>query len=231
MNKLLLKPQLSFSENGIYYLDGDCSLPIDLSILPNVDCTILLKSDGLKQNIRIHIGENAHVLYQTFGKNRSSDIQIFLEGYKAQIEFIYSMIVDKTCGLNVQVFHQAAHTKSVLYNSIVNYGKHSTSIRVDAHVAKGIVGCHLHQDNRIILIHDGEGKILPNLWIDEFDCFAEHSAYISKFQKNDLFYLMSRGIRIEDAYFLLTKSLLLGKMQLDEESQASYVEMIQNMGR
>lgn len=230
MNKLLLKPQLYIEKNGIYYLEGILSC-MEIFVLPNVDCTLFLENEEIDQNLHIHVQEQSHVFYQSFLKNSCSEVEVFLEGYGACFEFVYSMIASKNCGLQVQIFHTASHTKSILHNRIVNFSNDLVRIQVDANVPKGVVGCHLTQDNRILLVRNGKGEILPNLWIDEFDCFAEHSAYISKFQKEEMFYLLSRGISMEDACFLLTKSLLLGKMELDEEFQSKFTERIQDMGR
>lgn len=231
MNKLLLKPQLHIVEDGFYFLEGDCSSKVEIFVLPNVICTLLLSGNFFRQELEIHIEENAQVFYQSFLKDVDSHIQVFLEGKGANLKFVDSRIAHKKCGLYVQIFHTAPHTESCLYNSIVNYGEELSEIQVDASVPKGVCGCRLMQDNRILLAQNGKGKVLPNLWIDEFDCFAEHSAYISKFRDEELFYLLSRGISKKDATFLLTKSLLLGKMQLDEEFRAKFTDMIQDMGR
>jgi len=230
MNKLLLKPQIYIEKDGTYQLEGDRS-KVEIFILPNVCCDLLFFPCDEKQEVEVHVSENAKFRYQSFLKDVCSNIQIYLDGYGAEVEFIYSMIATDSCGLDVHVFHLAPHTSSVFYNSIVNYGSSLATIQVDASVPKGMVGCHLTQDNKILLIRDGKGKILPNLWIDEFDSFAEHAAYISKFSKDELFYLQMRGISLKDAYFLLTKSLLLGKLNLEEEFLAQFTEMIQNMGR
>ena len=61
-------------------------------------------------------------------------------------------------------------------------------IQVDGYIPKGCTGCSMVQDNKIMLMGNGKGKILPNLYISEFDSFSEHSAYISKFSKEEMFF-------------------------------------------
>jgi len=230
MNKLLLKPQMVIKENGSYLLDGDVSSVV-ISVLPSVCCTLLFEGDNRCQDFELHLAENSTVLYQSFCKNVSCNMKIFLEGYESKIELIYSMISEVSSFVHTDIFHSSSRTSSAVYHSIVNYGKDLCSIQVDAHVPKKVVGCHLKQDNKIILIQDGKGKILPNLWIDEFDCFAEHSAYVSKFSPNERFYLMSRGVSNDQVDFLLTKAFLLGKFQVDAAYLAKFTEKIQNMRR
>ena len=45
--------------------------------------------------------------------------------------------------------------------------------------------------------------IKPNLFIDEEDVVANHSALIGTFSSDEIFYLMSRGISKEESFNLL----------------------------
>ena len=45
----------------------------------------------------------------------------------------------------------------------------------------------LNQENKIITMGDNNSEIRPNLYIDEFDVEARHSAIIGKFDKNEIF--------------------------------------------
>ena len=51
--------------------------------------------------------------------------------------------------------------------------------------------------------------IKPNLFIDENDVVANHSALIGTFLPDEIFYLMSRGISRKESENLLTKGFLL----------------------
>ena len=230
MNKLLLKPQIYIEKEDSYELVvGEDAVEIVLA--PYTSCKLLALASSKSQNVTIHLSKESRFEYQSFLQNINSKIQIFLEGEGASVDFVYSMLASSKCGLKVEVYHQSSHTSSRIHNAIVNYGEELASLSVDASVPKGCVSCHLTQDNRITLLKNGKGKILPNLWIDEFDCFAEHSAYISKFSKEKMFYCRMRGIQEQDVYFLLTKSMLLGNMNVDDEHLTQFTEMIQKMGR
>ena len=61
----------------------------------------------------------------------------------------------------------------------------------------------------IINLTDNKCEIRPNLYIDEYDCNANHSALIGGFSKQELFYLQSRGLSINDANRLLINGFLL----------------------
>ena len=50
---------------------------------------------------------------------------------------------------------------------------------------------------------------MPNLFIDEYDVIANHAASIGSINKEDLFYLMSRGLEEKEA----SKLIVLGFVQ------------------
>jgi len=230
MNKLLMKEQIEIKKNGSYFIELTEEIK-ELHIQDNISCELLIYGKELKHNIKIFVGENASLFCQNFFVDVSSAFEIFLEKYKAKIDIVYSMIATKEENAKFVVYHKAKNTSSTFTNHIVNFGEYLTSIQVDAYVPKNISDCTLNQDNKIILVGDGKGKILPNLFIDEFTSFAKHAAYISKFSKEELFYLKSRGISESDANFLLTKSFLLGKMKLDSMFLQKFTEVLQKIKR
>ena len=69
--------------------------------------------------------------------------------------------------------------------------------------------CEVNQDSRIINMTDNACIIKPNLFIDEEDVNANHSALIGTFSFEEVFYLMSRGINKKDADSLLTRGFLM----------------------
>ena len=87
-------------------------------------------------------------------------------------------------------------------------------------------GCVCNQENQIINIRDGKSTICPNLLIDNYDVVSNHSAYIGKFSDDKLFYLMSRGISLKDAYKLLLNGFLINSKSLDLEKVGLFLEEI-----
>jgi len=230
MNKLLMEEQIEINKNGSYFIELTEDLK-ELHITDNTSCELLLYGKELTHEIKISVGENASLFCQNFFENVSSTFEIYLEKYKASIEVVHSMITSKEENTKFIVHHKAKNTSSIFTNHIVNFGDSLASIQVDAYVPKNISECILNQDNKIILVGNGKGKILPNLFIDEFTSYAKHSAYISKFSKEELFYLKSRGIDEDNANFLLIKSFLLGKMKLDSLFLQKFTEYLQDIRR
>ena len=66
-------------------------------------------------------------------------------------------------------------------------------------------------------------QINPNLYIENYDVEASHAAYIGEFKEEALFYMMSRGISMDDAKFLLLKAFLLGSFNFDDTTYDNYM--------
>ncbi len=225
MNKLLWKPVIEIQEDGRYFLFLSPA-SLQLVIAPFVNASILLVGNQLSSSLTIEVMEHACFCLQIVGVDTHHQVRISLEGEEAKFTLVYSGICCKEQSFQAKVYHLKPHTSSSLVNHVINLGKEDCLIQVDAYVPKKIKGCVLQQDNKIIPLKDGRGTILPNLYIEEFDSFVQHSAYIAKFSKDALFYLRTRGLPEETAQFLLMKAFLLGNMNLEKEEEQIIMEIL-----
>ena len=114
--------------------------------------------------------------------------------------------------------HNAKYSSSNIINNVVNIEAGKVLIDVNGIVPKGNIGCILNQSNRIISLNNNKCQINPNLLIDENDVVANHSAFVGKFDEEQLFYLQSRGISYNDALKLLIKGFIIEGLKLDNAS-------------
>ena len=73
---------------------------------------------------------------------------------------------------------------------------------------------------------------MPNLYIDEYDVVANHSASIGSISKDDLFYLMSRGLTKEEATSLVVIGFIkpiIDNIQDDSLKEDIYKSFIENL--
>lgn len=224
MNNIIMEDKLIIDKNqDIFINDVD---KLDIEILENIDIKLNIFSNNCSGNINIKINNNSNCVINLFGRDVSYNINVSLDKM-SNLKLNYSSIAYKSTNNFIKVFHLGDKSKSEVFNHIVNCSDNMASLNIDLSVPKDINGCVCLQDNKIINLEDGMGKILPNLLIDSFDTFAEHSAYISKFNKDDLFYLMSRGLDINSANLLLVKAFLIGKMDINEEFKDKIIKEIE----
>ena len=72
---------------------------------------------------------------------------------------------------------------------------------------------------------------MPNLLVDSDDVEASHAAYIGTFDEDEKFYMMSRGLTLEECDDLLIKAFLLNDMNLLEKERDIYCSIIEKINK
>lgn len=149
---------------------------------------------------------------------------INLNGARAKIDFNLKTISKKQEKYNFLVYHNAKKTVSNIVNNGVNISDGTLEFNVSGFVPNGIVDCDVSQSGRIINMTNNTCVIKPNLFIDENDVVANHSALIGTFSFDEIFYLMSRGIDKKEALNLLTQGFLLKNITFYKEDLKEMID-------
>ena len=141
-----------------------------------------------------------------------------LDEENANIEYNLKTIAEQEENYDILTYHNAKNTISKINPNGVNIqGK--IKFNLSSFVPKGIKNCDASQKSKIINLTDSECIINPNLYIDEYDVTASHSAWIGTFKREEIFYLESRGINKKDALNLLIKGFLTSNLDIIEEEK------------
>jgi len=143
---------------------------------------------------------------------------INLNGERAKIDYNLKSISKDKEKYNFLVYHNASKTVSNIINNGVNIFDGEMEFNVSSFVPNGIRKCDVNQSARIINMTDNTCTIKPNLFIDEEDVVANHSALIGTFSFDEIFYLESRGINKKEAESLLTKGFLTKGINYHKEA-------------
>ncbi|MBO5138286.1 MAG: SufD family Fe-S cluster assembly protein [Bacilli bacterium] len=160
-------------------------------------------------NVEFVLGKHSQVEVYHYNIDSDVDVSIYLRGEYASINYHYSIISKNNHKIKVDVFHEADHTISNIYNNAINVLNNKLILNVTGKVFKDVNDYICNQNNQIINMRDGHSVICPNLLIDSFNGNSDHSAYIGKFDQDKLFYLMSRGISLEMSIHILLISFLV----------------------
>ncbi|MDD6879264.1 MAG: SufD family Fe-S cluster assembly protein [bacterium] len=227
MNKLLLK---SDDEIDNLVVEKDTELELNLNncskkiniIIENNTCLNLLDMCNKTSNIiEITLKERSILIYNKAGIDINDSILVNLDGYESSLD-IYTSIVnkDKTNSF-FTIRHNNSNTSSFLSNHGVNVSKNELKFNVDVIINQNANNSKTNQQNKIINLNNGKSNISPNLIVDNDNIDASHSAYISDFDEETIFYMKSRGINDKNIKMLLMDSFLIGNLK--EE----YRELIQ----
>lgn len=200
MNNILLDSAISFSKEGTYKLELD------------KDTTISVESDNVKlylvtkNNIKVDFNIlNSTTIYNITTESITVNINIY---NNAKLDFYEMTVTDKKITNEVNVYHKNKETISNVTCHGISYGKGDLKFSVNGYIKKGMIGSICNQSSRIINLDDGKSLIEPNLFIDEFDSIANHSAYTGPFDEELLFYLETKGISKKEAFNLLLNGFM-----------------------
>ena len=211
MNNILLDSAISFSKEGTYKLELD------------KDTTISVESDNVKlylvtkNNITVDFNIlNSTTIYNITTESITVNINIY---NNAKLDFYEMTVTDKKITNEVNVYHKNKETTSNVTCHGISYGKGDLKFSVNGYIKKGMIGSICNQSSRIINLDDGKSLIEPNLFIDEFDSIANHSAYTGPFDEELLFYLETKGISKKEAFNLLLNGFMkVVELPIDYES-------------
>ena len=147
----------------------------------------LISLNKIEENFRVNLKK----------EEANADVKILCLGKAFESKFVQ------------YISHDAKSTLSNIYNVGIALDNANVSFDTTGKIEKGMAKSNCRQLSRGIIIDDNS-KVTskPILLIDEYDCFANHGAAIGKISDEDLFYLMSRGLTKNDAFFLILKGIV-----------------------
>ncbi|MBR2833149.1 MAG: SufD family Fe-S cluster assembly protein [Bacilli bacterium] len=205
----------------IFSFHENQKLDININIPKNKNCNIIEFKDNGKYKVqyKYNLEKNSYLnITKINDAKKTKEMILFnLNGENAKVEYLLKTIAKKEEKYSLMVYHNQKNTVSNITNHGINILDGQITFDVSGFVPNGITGCTINQNNRIINLTDNKCEIKPNLFIDENDVIANHSAHIGKCSDEKMFYLRSRGINKKDAESLLIKGFLTSK--LDQKDQ------------
>jgi hypothetical protein len=205
MNKILIdnNEHILNSYNGqVLFNVNKCRLTFNginhlfVNNFDNIDLELIL-NDEAKVNITfLNLDKKSDCQINITQKNKT-----YLELYDvfASSVFLTESIIDNIMGNNndtIIKIHCVSNKDKINILEQVN-AYQSTKDNVATEEVKG-------------LCSGGKIRVLPNMEISTSDVVANHFVTISSYDKDELFYLMSKGLKENDAKNLLKKGILYG---------------------
>lgn len=176
----------------------------------NLDLSEYRFGKNFKIRYQYNLEENSYInvckFYDVSGIKEMN--MIYLNGNYAKIDYNFKTISTGFEKYNLTIYHNALNTESNICNNGVNINKGNLQFNVSSFGMLNNTGCNINQNSRIVNLTSNKCQINPNLFIDEYDVSASHSAYIGNFSDEELFYLQSRGIDEKKAINLLITGFL-----------------------
>lgn len=236
MKRILLKDinkRMIVNSNENFFIDsfdGDSNFDIDIKNGVSTQISFLsLSGCNSKVNINIDSKSRLEIYFADFAKNDSNvDVNISLNERAAVIVHLASLTSGSAKKkFNICVDHNSINT----YSFVDNYGviKENGKLVFDgvSYIKNGSVKSKTRQNAKIMVFDENSiGIAKPILKIDENDIEASHGAVVGKISDEHLFYLMSRGLSLDNAKVLITYGYLKPIMNGFEESIQKKIEKL-----
>ena len=207
----------SSADIEIYFdSDEETKLSIEYDISKNVDVNIFEFRKGFKTKVqyKYNLKDNARLYLYRLNMGefvRELDF-VSLKGKNSSIEFNLRTLNQNEEKYDIYISHENKDTKSIVDNIGIAF-KEGIIFNVTGEVEKGNKNSYLDQNNQIVTFVPSKCQINPNLLVEEFDTNANHNALIGTLDQDAIFYLMSRGIKEEEAIKLLCQGLILNNLK------------------
>lgn len=161
--------------------------------------------------------------------------KIDLNGTRSSVEIINLLLMNKNATLDsmVDIYHNTNHTSSNLTNYAISNANSKILLNNNATIKKASFASIAHQATKgLTLTKTSKIKALPNLYIDEYDVIANHACSIGSINKEDLFYLMSRGLSETEASKIVVMGYvkpILDHIDNDELKNEIEIEFAKNL--
>ena len=232
MNKLLVNSEEEINnlvieeDTELVFNFKDTSRDIYIVVEDNICLNIVDISFNTSNKINITLKNDSRVIYNKFSINSGDYIYTLLDGEYSNVVINNSVVNNDDTKMKFVIEHNNTNTSSNLSNHGVNNSSGTLYFNVDSKINRSASLACADQENQIINLVKGDSKILPNLLVDNYDVSASHSAYISDFDKESMFYLKSRGISEKDARRLLLEGFLIGNLDVDDETKKNLLSYI-----
>lgn len=259
MKQLEKATQYAFHENGCYHLllDKDCTITVDEHIY--VQLYLTYDKEQADQKLKLMIKQDAKADMLFLADKRLSGslhhhIQVMKDasvniGYGeleagsmdgkiicdlmesgAKAKLLHTCLADEHKHFQITCNHLQPHTEGRMENYAVVSENGDYQMEACGKIVKGAYGSASHQHTHVLTMSEHHrSEVIPLLLIDENDVEASHAMSLGQPDREQLYYLQSRGLSHKQALGLLMLGYImpLGRIISDEELQKSLQELIE----
>lgn len=137
------------------------------------------------------------------------DSDLVGEGAHSEIKVVAISAGKQIQGIDTRVTNKASHSVGHILQHGVIREKGTLTFNGIGHILKGAKGADAQQESRVLMLSDkARGDANPILLIDENEVTAGHAASVGRVDPEEMYYLMSRGLRKEEAERLVIRGFL-----------------------
>ncbi len=136
-------------------------------------------------------------------------VRLIGEGSSVKVLGGFEVKGKKCVEVGVEIWHEAEMTEAETDLRGVVSGEGEIKIRGIIKVLKGAQRTNSMLSEKVLLLGDlARAEVVPDLEIEADDVSASHAAVVSRVDEDQVYYLMCRGIKREEAEEMIVKGFL-----------------------
>lgn len=222
MNKIIVnRSEFELKDTNVLLTDF-LEKNIDLHIYGNVCCGILKIPNDFVLTIYLHDYASLTLDILTHLNDTHNTIKIHT-AYQAELNLDYACTFEGKNYLTICNYVESNETKT---NIFVRAVEENGSLEIKA---EGVILENTHsnvylEDIKALTNQNNSVKVQPNLIVKTNSVVANHNATISNIDKQELFYLESKGLSLESATKLIKSGFLKGILKIEKLKTGGEIE-------
>lgn len=176
--------------------------------------------------VTINLAKDSTLVYNNFTKGEINNKIIINQEENSNLTYNYSLLVTNKSSINITSNIKGSNNNCEINVKAVTQEKGSLEITATGNIIKNIVNNKYIENIRILTLNNEENTIIPNLLVSSNNIEALHNATISSINKDELFYLNSKGLSERNAKELIVKGYLINNLELSEEDKELIINEI-----
>lgn len=176
--------------------------------------------DQLGDNVTTYLNRRGHIMRDAsidwaIGAMNDGDVvadfdsDLVGEGSHSEVKVVAISAGKQTQGIDTRVTNKASHSVGHILQHGVIRERGTLTFNGIGHILKGAKGADAQQESRVLMLSDkARGDANPILLIDENEVTAGHAASVGRVDPEEMYYLMSRGLRKTEAERLVIRGFL-----------------------
>ena len=228
MNKITVTKEeyIELKDNAV---DLDINVP---KLTINVKGKVLVNELSIKDNenteLTINVEPQSSLVYNRFLVHNIMNNKITInQDHLSNVIFNYSFIANDKCHLTIDTNLSGDDNESEINVKAVTERDGAATIIGTADAKEKIKNNNLIESIKVLVLNDEESVCIPNLLVATNDVIVNHACTISPVDKNELFYLESKGLSEEQATKLIKNGFLIGNLSINDEIKQEILNMIE----
>lgn len=176
--------------------------------------------DQLGKNVTTYFNRRAHILRDgsvdwAIGVMNDGNVvadfdsDLIGEGSHSEVKAVAISAGRQVQGIDTRVTNYGRHSVGHILQHGVIRERGTLTFNGIGHIIKGAVGSDAQQESRVMMLSDkARGDANPILLIDENEVTAGHAASVGRVDPEEMYYLMSRGLKKAEAERLVIRGFL-----------------------